>query len=367
MNPVLETLLRAARLAPSADNMQPWRFVVEPAAGRVQIRFDESRAPAPEQVDEQRMARLAVGAVLENVLHTARGNGWHVALHEPLPGAVAVFSCPVAGDHPGQIDEVLFRRCTNRRPGDPRPIPADVLERLTGATPALEGVRTHWLVGRSKLAVLAPLLGRADALRFGNPFFRGALLSKVRFDAPARARVETGFSLGSLELGLFDRIGMRLLPHLPDRLLGWLRVGRVFAAKARRQVECSSGLCWIDAPDDSRATDLLVGRAMQRAWLALTAEGLAVQPMMSLFGLEDVLKQGRPGLLTARERARAGALLSELAALGPGGQDGRRPACLLRFGYAPAPTALSGRLPLQSLVEVVRAGEGAQTASGRGP
>jgi nitroreductase len=358
MNPVIETLLSAARLAPSADNMQPWRFVIAPSGGRVTIHFDEKRSPAPENVDEQRMARIAVGAVLENVLRTARKNGWPVELLPPPPGAVAAFACPATGAGPGEVEEVLSRRATNRRPGDPRPISPDTLERLRKETPDLEGgVRTHWIVEREQVEQYALLIGRADALRFGNRFFRDALLAKVRFDAPARARVETGFSLGSLELGLLDRAAMRLLPRLPERLLRWARIGNVFAAKAREQVSRSSGLCRIDAPGDNHAIDLLVGRAMQRAWLALTAEGLAVQPMMSLFGLEDVLRTGRPELLSAQEREQIETLLRDFAALGSI-PDGHRPATLLRFGFAPAPTALTGRLPLRVLVTEARSGQG---------
>ncbi len=48
----------------------------------------------------------------------------------------------------------------------------------------------------------------------------------------------------------------------------------------------------ITAEDDMQRTDLLVGRAMQRAWLALTKQGLAVQPMMSLLVLQNALEHG---------------------------------------------------------------------------
>jgi hypothetical protein len=102
------------------------------------------------------------------------------------------------------------------------------------------------------------------------------------------------------------------------------------------------------APDDGEATDLVVGRAMQRAWLALSAEGLAVQPMMSLLVLENVWEHGDAALLDSLGRGTLAGLRREFRALVPE-IGGRRPAFLMRFGFAPAPSGRTGRLPLHAV------------------
>ena len=84
---------------------------------------------------------------------------------------------------------------------------------------------------------------------------------------------------------------------------------------------------------------------MQRAWLALTAEGLATQPMMSLPVLENVAGPGETGLRAALGPDKLEALRDEFRALAPE-IGGRRPAWLMRFGHAPPPTGRTGRLPV---------------------
>src|SRR5205807_5635155 len=124
----------------------------------------------------------------------------------------------------------------------------------------------------------------------------------------------------------------------------------VFAAKARAAVQSASGLCLHAAPDNDPQTDLRVGRAMQRAWLALSDEGLAAQPMMSLPVLENSLEHSNVKLQASLGRERVAALGDEFRALVPE-VDGDRPAFLLRFGHAAAPSGRCGRLPLGGVIE----------------
>jgi hypothetical protein len=134
---------------------------------------------------------------------------------------------------------------------------------------------------------------------------------------------------------------------------GWLRlvgVSRVFAAKARRLVASSSGLCLVVARDDSQETDLKVGRAMQRAWLTMNAEGLAVQPMMSLLVLESVYEHGHAILVESLGRGTLADLRDDFRTRVPE-IGGWRPAFLMRFGFAPAPSGRTGRLPLHAVVQ----------------
>src|SRR6266545_357605 len=83
-----ESLLAAACRAPSGDNTQPWRFIVDPDGGRVALQVDETRDPSPMNAG-QRMARIAVGAVLENLLRAAEGHGWAAELELVSPPELA--------------------------------------------------------------------------------------------------------------------------------------------------------------------------------------------------------------------------------------------------------------------------------------
>lgn len=342
----LEELVRAAILAPSGDNTQPWRFTIDAERGRIHFHVDPTRDPSPMNAG-QRMARIAIGAALENVLLLSQKRGWRAELQEECGDALAVVCLHDVTEGAGGGEGSIAARVTNRRLYDGRPLESVVLERLQNATPHLSGVRTHWITGTERLAALATLIGHADARMFGDPSMRRAFLCNVRFDKPADALVEEGLSLASLELSLADRAVLRLLPWFPNWLFQ-LGAVRAFAAKARALVQSASGLCLIVAPDGAVETDVLVGRCMQRAWLALTAEGLAAQPMMSLMVLENLRENGSSDAIAAIGSDRLSELRQELRTHVPEIGDGR-PAFLLRFGFAPPPTGRTGRRPLEAV------------------
>jgi nitroreductase len=349
MNRTLEKLIEAATQAASGDNTQAWRFEVDEAAGRIVISVDETRDPSPMNAG-QRMSRMAVGGALENLLRAAQQSGIRVTTTAPPPGAAAALQWqePLPKT-PIQPDASIFRRVTNRRPFDGRDVPHEVLETLQRETPALDGVTAHWIVGRDRLGDWAKLIGRGDALMFSERSMRLAFLAKIRFDAPPDAEVEEGLSLASLELAAFDRVALRSMPRIPNWVVRWGGVTNFFAAHARKLIKSSAGLCLVAAPDDLAGTDVTVGRAVQRAWLALTAQGLQAQPMMSLIVLDNALQYGSPQLIASLRRERLERLRQEVRALLPAEADGR-PAFLLRFGYGPAPSGRVGRLPLAASV-----------------
>ena len=365
MNSATEQLLRAAVRAPSGDNTQPWRFEVEADAGRVFFYVDETRDPSPMNAG-QRMARIAVGAALENLLRTATRNGWEAVCEEPTGTALAVVRVTPSSDGTPEVEKCVVERVTNRRVYDGRPVADDVLTRVRDEALPLDGVTAHWIVDRERIVRLAELIGRADAIMFGEPSMRRAFLSKVRFDAPPNAEVEEGLPLASLELSSADRVALKLMLRLPNWLFHLVGAPRQMAANARHLVESAAGLCLVVAPDRERATDVTVGRVMQRAWLALTGQGLAVQPMMSLAVLENVRENGREETASAVGRERLAELHDRVQALVPGGDRGRL-AFLLRFGYAPTPSGRAGRRPPRQVVRSASPGPAVPyTGSARG-
>jgi len=250
---------------------------------------------------------------------------------------------------------VLSARVTNRRHYDARALAAETLAALKHATPILEDVSTCWINDRQRIDRLARLIGRADAAMFGERSMRRAFYDNIRFDAARDAEVQEGLPVGSLEISAPERLGMRLILRMPNAVLKACGASCVFRSHAQALVRSSSGVCLIVAPDRSPLSDIHVGRAMQRAWLALTEAGLATQPMMSLPVLANALDHGSPELVAALGRTRITALLDELQRLVPELGNGR-PAALLRFGYAPPPSARTGRLPLQAVLREVEVG-----------
>lgn len=164
----LTTLIRAAVRVSSGDNTQPWSFALDAQTGCLAMDVEPTRDRSPMNAG-QRMARLAIGAALENMLRTAAHSGWELELRQDRRQPRVLLRVTNPAGSTGTVEPVIEARVTNRRTYDGRPLAADLLETLQRATPDpdADGVNTIWIAARERLPGLAEWLGRADAQMFG--------------------------------------------------------------------------------------------------------------------------------------------------------------------------------------------------------
>ena len=346
-SPVADALLAAAVRGPSSDNTQPWRFTVDSKTGRIAFYVDEGRDRSPLNAG-QRMSRLALGSAIENLLQTASVNGWTVAEEAPPAPALAMFRVSDDGGVPPKADGPLAARVTNRRLYSGRRLAGPVLERLAAKTPDFEGVKTHWILSRHRIEALAKLAARAEVLVFSKASLRRARLSRIRFDRKRGEEVTEGLPVASLELSRAHEAFLSRVASLPDWLVSTIGFARSVGSAAEKLILSASALCVVVAPDAGEVSDLAAGRALQRAWLALTEEDLVAQPMQSLVVLETILARGAPRLVASLSKAKLAALHDELRAWLPEIGSGS-PAFFMRLGDAPAPGGRTGRQPLEAV------------------
>jgi nitroreductase len=340
----IESILEAARIAPSHDNTQPWRFMVRGETISFLVDAERDRTPAGAQGRTSRMSRIAVGAALECALLRAGRMGAVVHFEAPAPGALVTVTITQPKRAP-EPDKALMRRATNRRAYDGRPIDDATFAWLAEATPVLEGARTSWF-GRERVRVLGPIVAEGEELLFADASLREASLRAVHFDRRDREEVTQGLSVGSLELTTAERMNVDALRHTPQDRLAAMGAFRKMGARAQRLMESASGVCVISTKGAEPIDDVHVGRCLQRAWLALTRRSLAAQPMGAIPLLEGALELEAAGVPVA-DRERAVAVVQALRAAFPNLEHGSRIGVLLRFGWAPPPTALVRRLSLQ--------------------
>ncbi len=349
----LRELAMAASRAPSGDNVQPWKFIINEAGRSLDICIDTGRDKSPMNA-AQRMSLIACGAAVENALLLAGHRGWSAELKlsadscgiNPSLVAQVVLESWSAPSDMRDYATVISARVANRRIYDPRPVSPFVLEDLERSTSKMSGVSTHWIDDRNLIDALADVIARGDAILFGEPSMRAAILSNIRFDLPPKAESNEGLSLGSLEGSTFTGVALQALKRLPQKLFQLLGVRVLFSVHTRKLVRSASGLCVGVVDGEASSAELSTGRSMQRAWLALTELGFASQPMMSLVVLNNVLRHGNPELIAALRVAGAEALLNKLSSLLKTAGVSGHPAFLLRFGHAAAPSGRTGRRPL---------------------
>lgn len=337
MNPVLKTLVDAALLAPSGDNTQPWRFDIDERCLSITVSVDETRDTSPMNVG-QRMARIACGAAIENIVRTARINAWspELSMHDD-PLRVATVTLHTEAQGPGEIEAVLRDRHTNRklyRPAEEpfRPLSIELSDEESSS------VSIEWFTLRDDIRRWANIISRADYAMFRETGILPAFLKNVRFDRPNVEPVDEGLSLGSLELGRVQAFGLPLLAKLPANLAGSHAVCQGLAKHSRRLVESGSGIGAIFVKTDSDSVDCLVGRIMQRVWLSLTGKDLAAQPMMSMPVIRSLLHHGQ---LSSQGASTYNELTTRQSEVSSGNMGSI--AALIRFGYAPHSTARTGR------------------------
>jgi len=346
MLPNIERILDAARLAPSRDNAQPWRFVVE--ARTISFTVDAERDRSPMNTG-QRMACIALGAALESALVRIARMGGTVRFETPRPNALVTISVSEPKRWP-EPDKAIRRRTTNRRLYDARPLDDATLTTLRNATPALEEVRTHWF-GRERVRLLGPIVEEAETLVYANARLRDAALAGMRFDARDREEVTYGLSVGSLELSAADRVALDSLRRAPNDLLA-SQVSKRMGARARKLIESASGVCIVSVRGSDPLSDVVVGRCVQRAWRALSQLEMAAHPMTAIMGMEAMLGIDETTTMVGDPASEpSAAVITNFRSAFPSVEKGSRIAFMMRFGWAPPPTVRVGRRALTESVD----------------
>jgi len=356
---LLNRLVSAASLAPSADNMQAWAFAG--CDDGVEVYLEPSRV-LPTDVDAM-FAWVGLGAAVENLVIAAGHEGFACAVdYRILNGArsfpsvqdPAEFTGPVLVRlTPGGSDDPLAawigRRETNRAPFDASPLESATLEDLTHAVDDL-AVGVHWISGSVKLNRIAALDARSTYIRLEHRPLHDELFDILRFSR--RELEDARFGLEFASIGIpFALVWFARLLRFPSvmKVVSRLGIGRAVARRLAARLRAAGAVCLVTARAPGPAGYVEAGRAMQRLWLEATARGLAVQPhgvLPQYLTKLDVEPDG----FTPRYAGVMRQHRDPFDSLFPAAR-GERPAIVLRLGRTPGhPPHQSVRLPVDRLL-----------------
>jgi hypothetical protein len=346
----LRDILAAGLLAPSAENKHDLRFAVE--RGQVGL-VPTGRAAWVAAPHRGMLALMSFGAVVENIALRSAQLGLELDLELHLhadAGAIAVLRWrerPAAAGAPDPLADALALRHTNRRFYGRDRVDASTLAALGRAAEAVAGGGVHWLDAPDERRRALRAIRLAETERFRRRALHEELFGAVRFEAGWKRTLPEWLAPATLEVELPARPmfsamrhwgAMQMANRVGAHLMLGLRAGYLPCARAPH-------LGLLLAQGDDRATAAFTaGRSFQRLWLAAAAAGLALQPMAAATALA---RQQAGGDWVSEPTQRE--LQRLLASLGPGA--GARPQMLFRLGRARAPSAVSGRRPLDDYLD----------------
>ena len=346
-------ILKKGILAPSADNLQPWKFRV--LENGVDLLLNPELLAS--YCDEGYAAPyLSAGAVLENIRVAASAFGagiradYFPETDHPLKPIHIDWVPGGAKQHPHLSS--LEKRCTNRKfYKASTPVPDSVFRALENQSDPNSGYRLLWLKQvNAHYKDLASLIGEADQLRFEIFRLHQELMKVMRFSDKEAKETRDGLPLNSLDAGPSAGLMFGLIRSW-NRLqfLNTLGMSFSFNLYAKLQMLSSQACGLIVAPGKAPEHYVRGGEIMQRIWHEEAAQGLALQPMEALpiFLINSELTSGRD--LSGEQRKKLENMKSRFTYL-----FGLKPwqglILLFRIGYASPPGGRSLRRPLETFM-----------------
>jgi molybdopterin/thiamine biosynthesis adenylyltransferase len=352
---IIEQLMDAAVLAPSAGNNQPWKWYFD--GSRLFLFDDPSRSEAFANFDGM-VSNLAMGTALENI--SLKAKALNVSLDTKLfplgagdgfnPIAVVTVSKgeAIAKD---ELINYIASRHTNRKPGIGGTISENVLQELVEAVSVVDGMSLHILIDPDDIAKIADITGEAEKLRMFIPRgHRDLFYSEIRWDKESAERTKDGLDVRTLDLEPKDAIGFKVIKdERAIELVNEWDMGAALENMTRKLVATSSAVCLVKGPGFTPEYCVQAGRATQRAWLVAEKNKLAVQPVMSAIFHFARLVHGRGESMPEKIQKKFNELHSEFIKLFGVSSTPEEPLFLFRLCFAEEPKVRSLRLNIDEV------------------
>ncbi|WP_286271072.1 hypothetical protein [Thalassotalea hakodatensis] len=326
----LETIIKAAIFAPSADNSSPFTYEYH-KNGVLSFYIDETRSGKATDEDYI-LSDISLGAVVENTVIQAEQLGYTAQVNilpspENAPRHVADISFKQSHSATHNLADVIAKRCTDRRFPFKGPVKDEVLTRLAQAAEYHDAKVTFFTDKSAKKSAL-PVMRHAESLRFESKILHQELYSSVIFDDP---KPQEGMPVSTLEIEPPARPFFQMMSNWKTiSFFNKLGVSKILGFRSVQvPISFSPVLALISIADNTRASVIKGGQALQRFWLQAAMEELSVQPyaaapIYSLRGL-NIEPEFMPNIEQIKQ---------DMKGISP---DGHHGLMFLRLGYTAKP------------------------------
>ena len=217
------SLVRAAILAASPHNTQPWRFSVSPS--QVNLFADTSRNIGAIDPDRREMY-IGLGCALENLLLAAKANGYDYRLRlmpesteSTGPTHVAQVDLTVGKPETSELYQAIPRRHTNRGPYDTsRSIGPGVLKSIQELGIDMPDVTVFWFIRDKERSRVGDLIIQATEAIIADKQQTAASTKWVHQTWQDIQRYRDGITIDTQVPSPFVRAVVKILPPLSQEL-----------------------------------------------------------------------------------------------------------------------------------------------------
>lgn len=346
-------LVQAGALAPSAGNMQPWRFM---AHGDAVLVVHHTPSSASVWDPDHLIAHIALGTCVENIVLQAERSGHRTeVVASPLPGvpelaaAIRVIMNGGGGSDVHELADLIGKRCTDRtlRPSEPSLLPG--VKRSMEAIRAIPGCEGHLLEDRSLMQELGGICGEVEKLRVLNPIgHREFFQHELRWTTGEAERTRDGLDIATLEMRESDVVGLRIASDPATMaLVDQWQAGKGFERFSQLALDAATAVVLVSVEGNEPKDRLLGGRAVERFWLAANKASLSVHPISAPIFLAHAARVGGPGIRPKEIEAlhHLEERFRRVWALGD-----RIPLFMMRISPGGTPSARALRKPLTELI-----------------
>ncbi len=336
-------LVRAAILAASPHNTQPWLFKVTDSSIELYIDTNRNVGALDPYLREE---HIGMGCALENLmLAAAAGYQATVTLFpgklgsipvDPKPELLARVDLVPGRREESELYDAIPRRHTNRGAYIPqKPVPHEFIDALSGLTGDEPDVKVFCFTADADRKKIAEISTAANTEIYSDPDVIRASDRWIRINWSEVQKFRDGLTIDAFGLPPIAAAVSKMMPL-------WMlkRVASRSEIDGYSELMLSAPLIGIIAVHDryDREQCLGAGRIWQRAHLLATARGLAGRPCNEAVEMIDHEKAlGKP--------ARRAGLLAEVL-----GDAAWQPTFLFYMGYATLTARASPRRPVENVV-----------------
>lgn len=337
-------LVRAAILAASPHNTQPWLFKVNDSSIELHIDTQRNVGALDPYLREE---HIGIGCALENLMLAAPANGYAAIATlqqgklegipaDPRPRLVARVDLASGKRDESELYNAIPRRHTNRGPYDPhKPIPPGFLEALGGLPGDDTDVKLFLFTAEADRKRIAEVSSAANTEIYSDPDVRRGSERWVRMKWSSVQEDRDGLTTDAFGL---PSIANAVVKMMTPGMLRW--AGSHSEKNGYLSLMLSAPLIGFIAVRDRYEQEqcLQAGRIWQRAHLLAAARGLAARPCNEAVEMVDHERAlGKPPTRIA--------LLNEIT-----GDPTWQPTFVFYMGYPTLSAHASPRRPVQAVL-----------------